>query len=68
MTPLQAQVSPSSLMTGLGLVKNEVPASLETVNRVWNSDASEDKATIPLKSLEPFVEDVTRQFATRHGG
>ncbi|MDE8602350.1 recombination-associated protein RdgC [Marinomonas sp. RSW2] len=62
MTPLQAQVSPSSLMTDW-LVKNEVPASLETGDECEIQDASEDKATIRFKSLEPLSEDVTRHLA-----
>ncbi|AWY01350.1 recombination-associated protein RdgC [Marinomonas primoryensis] len=61
MTPLQAQVSPSSLMTDW-LVKNEVPASLETGDECEIQDASEDKATIRFKSLEPLSEDVTRHL------
>lgn len=61
MTPLQAQVSPSSLMTDW-LVKNEVPTSLETGDECEIQDASEDKATIRFKSLEPLSEDVTRHL------
>lgn len=61
MTPLQAQVSPSSLMTDW-LVKNEVPASLETGDECEIQDGSEDKASIRFKSLEPLSEDVTRHL------
>ncbi|MBR7888944.1 recombination-associated protein RdgC [Marinomonas sp. A79] len=61
MAPLQAQVSPSSLMTQW-LTKNEVPASLETGAECEIQDASEDKATIRFKSLEPLSEDVTRHL------
>lgn len=61
MTPLQAQVSPSSLMTEW-LTKNEVPASLETGDECEIQDASEDKATIRFKALEPLSDDVTRHL------
>jgi recombination associated protein RdgC len=61
MTPLQAQVAPSSLMTDW-LVKNEVPASLETGDECEIQDSSEDKATIRFKALEPLSEDVTRHL------
>jgi len=61
MTPLQAQVAPSSLMTDW-LVKNDVPASLETGDECEIQDSSEDKATIRFKALEPLSEDVTRHL------
>ncbi len=61
MVPLQATVSPSSIMTDW-LVKNDVPASLETGDEVEIQDASEDRAKIRFKSLEPLSEDVTRHL------
>lgn len=61
MAPLQAQVSPASIMTDW-LQKNEVPASLETGSECEIQDSSEDKATIKFKSLEPLSEDVTRHL------
>lgn len=61
MSPLQAQVAPSSLMTDW-LVKNDVPNSLETGDECEIQDASEDKATIRFKALEPLSEDVTRHL------
>jgi recombination associated protein RdgC len=61
MSPLQAQVAPSSLMTDW-LVKNEVPTSLETGDECEIQDGSEDKATIRFKALEPLSEDVTRHL------
>jgi recombination associated protein RdgC len=61
MSPLQAQVAPSSLMTDW-LVKNEVPSSLETGDECEIQDGSEDKATIRFKALEPLSEDVTRHL------
>ncbi|SBT17994.1 Recombination-associated protein RdgC [Marinomonas gallaica] len=62
MVPLQAQVSPASIMTDW-LMKNEVPASLETGDECEIQDASEDKAKIRFKSLEPLSEDVTRHLS-----
>lgn len=62
MMPLQAQVSPASLMTDW-LVKNEVPASLETGDECEIQDSSEDKAKIRFKALEPLSDDVTRHLA-----
>ncbi|MGB7390323.1 recombination-associated protein RdgC [Marinomonas sp.] len=61
MSPLQAQVSPASLMTDW-LTKNEVPASLETGDECEIQDGSEEKATIRFKALEPLSEDVTRHL------
>ncbi|ADZ92235.1 recombination-associated protein RdgC [Marinomonas mediterranea] len=61
MTPLQAQVSPTSIMTDW-LIKNDVPASLETGDECEIQDSSEDKATIRFKSLEPLSEDVTQHL------
>ena len=61
MVPLQATVSPSSIMTDW-LVKNDVPASLETGDEVEIQDASEDRAKIRFKSLEPLSENVTRHL------
>ncbi|MFD1384803.1 recombination-associated protein RdgC [Rhodanobacter aciditrophus] len=61
MVPLQAQVSPASLMTDW-LMKNELPASLETGDECEIQDSSEDKAKIRFKSLEPLSEDVTRHL------
>lgn len=61
MVPLQATVSPSSIMTDW-LVKNDVPASLETGDEVEIQDTSEDRAKIRFKSLEPLSEDVTRHL------
>ena len=61
MVPLQAQVSPSSLMTEW-LQQNTVPASLETGDECDIQDRSEDKARIAFKSLEPLSEDVTRHL------
>lgn len=61
MTPLQAQASPSAIMTDW-LTKNELPASLETGDECEIQDGSEDKAKIRFKSLEPLSEDVTRHL------
>lgn len=61
MVPLQAQVSPATIMTDW-LVKNDVPASLETGDECEIQDSSEDKAKIRFKSLEPLSEDVTRHL------
>ncbi|RDL43896.1 recombination-associated protein RdgC [Marinomonas piezotolerans] len=61
MVPLQAQVSPASIMTDW-LIKNELPASLETGDECEIQDSSEDKAKIRFKSLEPLSEDVTRHL------
>ncbi len=61
MMPLQAQVSPPSLMTDW-LLKNAVPAPLETGDECDIQDRSEDKARIAFKSLEPLSEDVTRHL------
>lgn len=62
MVPLQAQASPAMIMTDW-LMKNEVPASLETGDECEIEDSSEDKAKIRFKSLEPLSEDVTRHLA-----
>ncbi|WP_425642978.1 recombination-associated protein RdgC [Marinomonas gallaica] len=62
MVPLQSQVSPASIMTDW-LMKNDVPASLETGDECEIQDASEDKAKIRFKSLEPLSEDVTRHLS-----
>jgi recombination associated protein RdgC len=61
MTPLQAQVSPSSLMTDW-LLRNAVPAWLETGDECDIQDHSEDKASIRFKALEPLSDDVTRHL------
>ncbi|MBM6549706.1 recombination-associated protein RdgC [Marinomonas ostreistagni] len=61
MVPLQAQVSPASLMTDW-LMKNELPASLESGDECEIQDNSEDRAKIRFKSLEPLSEDVTRHL------
>lgn len=61
MVPLQAQASPAMVMTDW-LMKNEVPASLETGDECEIEDSSEDKAKIRFKSLEPLSEDVTRHL------
>ena len=61
MTPLQAQVSPSLLMTEW-LQRNSLPASLETGATCDIQDRSEDKASIAFKNLEPLSEDVTRHL------
>ena len=61
MVPLQAQVSPAALMTEW-LMKNDLPASLESGDECEIQDSSEDKAKIRFKSLEPLSEDVTRHL------
>ena len=61
MVPLQAQASPAMVMTDW-LMKNDVPASLETGDECEIADSSEDKAKIRFKSLEPLSEDVTRHL------
>ncbi|WP_067097848.1 recombination-associated protein RdgC [Marinomonas atlantica] len=61
MVPLQAQVSPSMVMTDW-LMKNEVPASLETGDTCDLQDSSEDRSSIKFKKLEPLSEDVTRHL------
>jgi recombination associated protein RdgC len=61
MTPMQAQVSPSSMMTEW-LLKNQLPGSLETNDECEIQDSSEDKAAIRFKSLEPLSEDITRHL------
>tara|TARA_R110001606_G_scaffold241916_1_gene389847 strand:- start:22 stop:960 length:939 start_codon:yes stop_codon:yes gene_type:complete len=61
MTPIQAQLSPSSVMTHW-LMMNDIPASLETSNECEIQDSSEDKAAIRFKSLEPLSEDITRHL------
>lgn len=61
MVPLQAQASPAMVMTDW-LMKNDVPASLETGDECEIEDSSEDKAKIRFKSLEPLSEDVTRHL------
>lgn len=61
MVPLQAQVSPSMVMTDW-LMKNEVPASLETGDACDLQDSSEDRSSIKFKKLEPLSEDVTRHL------
>jgi recombination associated protein RdgC len=61
MTPLQAQVSPSSTMTHW-LMMNELPSSLETGDECDIQDRSEDKASIRFKALEPLSDDVTRHL------
>ncbi|MFT2109893.1 recombination-associated protein RdgC [Marinomonas sp. 2405UD68-3] len=61
MAPLQAQVSPSSIMSDW-LLKNDLPASLETGDECEVQDGSEEKAKIRFKSLEPLSEDVTRHI------
>lgn len=61
MVPLQAQVSPASLMTEW-LMKNELPASLESGDECEIQDNSEERAKIRFKSLEPLSEDVTRHL------
>ncbi|WP_269449293.1 recombination-associated protein RdgC, partial [Grimontia celer] len=61
MVPLQAQASPAMVMTDW-LMKNDVPASLETGDECEIEDSSEDKAKIRFKSLEPLTEDVTRHL------
>ena len=61
MTPLQAQVSPSSIMSDW-LTQKALPASLETGDECEIQDTSEDKAKIRFKALEPLSEDVTRHI------
>jgi recombination associated protein RdgC len=61
MVPLQAQVSPSSLMTDW-LLKNVVPASLETGDECDIVESGIDRSSIRFKALEPLSEDVTRHL------
>ena len=61
MVPLQAQVSPAGIMTDW-LMKNDVPAILETGAECEVVDHSEDKAKARFKNLEPLSEDVTRHL------
>mgnify|MGYP005988063171 CR=1 FL=1 len=61
MAPLMAQESPSGLMSNW-LLKNELPASLNTGEECEIQDGSEEKASIRFKALEPLSEDVTRHI------
>ncbi len=61
MVPLQAQASPAMVMTDW-LMKNDVPASLETGSLCDLQDSSEDRSSIKFKKLEPLSEDVTRHL------
>ncbi|WP_325097069.1 recombination-associated protein RdgC [Marinomonas ostreistagni] len=61
MVPLQAQVSPAGIMTDW-LMKNDLPANLETGAECEVVDHSEDKAKARFKNLEPLSEDVTRHL------
>ncbi|RDL44653.1 recombination-associated protein RdgC [Marinomonas piezotolerans] len=61
MVPLQAQASPAGIMTDW-LVKNDLPAILETGDECEVADNSEDKAKARFKNLEPLSEDVTRHL------
>ena len=61
MVPLQAQSSPAGVMTDW-LMKNDLPASLETGAECEVVDHSEDKAKARFKNLEPLSEDVTRHL------
>lgn len=61
MVPLQAQASPSMVMTDW-LMKNDVPASLETGSLCDLQDSLEDRSSIKFKKLEPLSEDVTRHL------
>lgn len=60
--PLQAQVSPSRLMTEW-LLRNEIPGSLETGERCDIQEyGTNTKAKIAFTNLEPLSEDVTRHL------
>ena len=59
MTPLQATVSPISIITEW-LQTNSLPSSLETGDECTVQDGSEDNAKVTFKALEPLSEDVTR--------
>ncbi len=59
MVPLQAQASPAAVMTDW-LMKNEVPASLETGDKCAIKDMTSSKAT--FDNFEPLSEDVTRHL------
>ena len=62
MVPLQAQVSPSLLMTEW-LQRNSLPASLETgATCDIQEPQTMDKASIAFKNLEPLSGDVTRHL------
>ncbi|EAQ67015.1 recombination-associated protein RdgC [Marinomonas sp. MED121] len=61
MAPLMPQESPSGLMSNW-LLKNELPASLNTGEECEIQDGSEEKASIRFKALEPLSEDVTRHI------
>lgn len=62
MVPLQAQVTPSRLMTGW-LLRNEIPVSLETGERCDIQEYGTNiKAKIAFTNLEPLSEDVTRHL------
>lgn len=61
MVPLQAQSSPAGVMTDW-LMKNDLPANLETGAECEVVDHSEDKAKARFKNLEPLSEDVTRHL------
>lgn len=61
MAPIMAQESPSGLMSNW-LLKNELPASLNTGEECEIQDGSEEKASIRFKALEPLSDDVTRHI------
>lgn len=61
MTPMQAQLSPSTIMTDW-LMNNSLPAYMETGSQCIIVDQSEDKAKADFKNLEPLSEDVTRHL------
>ena len=59
MVPLQAQASPAGIMTDW-LMKNDLPAALETGDKCAIKDTSSSKAT--FDNFEPLSEDVTRHL------
>jgi recombination associated protein RdgC len=59
--PFSSESSPSSVMTEW-IMKNNLPASLETNQYVSIKDHSEDQATIEFKNVEPLSADVTRHL------
>ncbi len=61
MVPLQAQVSPAGIMTDW-LMKNDLPASLETGDNCVIKDTASASTKATFNSFEPLSEDVTRHL------
>lgn len=61
MVPLQVQLSPARVMTDW-LMKNDVPASLETGDNCVIKDTASASTKATFNSFEPLSEDVTRHL------